>query len=209
MDDMSWFVLGYAAGKKKGGGGVQSSRLSIEGIKKLKTVGTLSFGSVVYEIKEPFKFFGGVCSNVSTSNYYGLIEDTWWNSVVVNGKVACLSYGPSACDTTRWSNHYYEGTPYNIQYSKCSDFKLTGINYNKNSGKLWQTYPQFTYTVTNGYDDIVVEITNGSSNSFVPFYQTKDIFTNLIGYDYLEFVKSCYEEQIANINDGVVDIFEN
>ena len=196
MDDMALFVAGYYAGKKKCGISPAPSPLSLEGIKNLKTVATVTIGSFVFEIKEPTKLFAGAIST-SSSMGEGSLQTAWYSSVIVNDSVAYI--GSSGIDYDylawgKWGN-------YSTYYVSLSDFKITSVNLDEttSSNSLPTIKVNVEYKKSNGYDEYVVSVQNSSGWDTLSAYSSSDIkFTNLSEFDYYQFVKAYTEARSAN-----------
>lgn len=200
------FIAGYLLGLEEGGGSADQPLLSLEGINALKTLATLSFGDdVIFEIKEPQLFFpGGVISGVSTDNDYGTWEVGWFSSAVVNNMVASLSYSSIATNSIEWGRFYPGDVDYDTHFYRRENFAAKSINYSKTSGQLPTISLTFSYNTVTGYDDVIFDTYSETASGMIRFYEKRNIFTNLRGADYLQFVKSCYSAVISN--DGAVNI---
>ena len=145
MDDMALFVAGYYAGKKKGG--ASPSPLSLEGIKALKTLATVTVGNFVIEIKEPKMFYGGKITTYFdvTDFKSGQYTSGWFASAIVNDVMAAVSGYPHAYEKIYWGDYEESGKKYSTEYQKCSDFSVTGINLNSNNYRLPNMTVSFSY----------------------------------------------------------------
>ena len=172
------------------------SPLSLEGIKNLKTVATVTIGSFVFEIKEPTKLFAGAIST-SSSMGEGSLQTAWYSSVIVNDSVAYI--GSSGIDYDylawgKWGN-------YSTYYVSLSDFKITSVNLDETTFN--DTLPVIKvnaeYKKSNGYDEYVVSVQNSSGWDTLSAYSASNIkFTNLSDFDYYQFVKAYVEARSAN-----------
>ena len=191
------FIAGYLLGLGQGSPPVPTpSPLSLEGIKNLKTVATVTIGSFVFEIKEPTKLFAGAIST-SSSMGEGSLQTAWYSSVIVNDSVAYI--GSSGIDYDylawgKWGN-------YSTYYVSLSDFKIMSVNLDEttSSNSLPTIKVNVEYKKSNGYDEYVVSVQNSSGWDTLSAYSSSDIkFTNLSEFDYYQFVKAYTEARSAN-----------
>ena len=199
MDDMALFVAGYYAGKKKGG--ASPSPLSLEGIKALKTLATVTVGNFVIEIKEPKMFYGGKLEayyNV-TAFKSGRWENGWFTSAIINDSLAVVSGYPHAYEKIYWGDYEESGKKYSTEYQKCSDFSVTGINLNSNNYRLPNMTVSFSYKQSKFYDGVFISGYTNTSGSAVDFYaDSTPVIHNFSIDEYFDFVRSYCEAAAAN-----------
>lgn len=193
------FIAGYLLGLEEGGINPSASKCSLDGIKSLKTLGTITFGNIVCEVKEPYQFTSGYVSVDSSSN---TVRQAYKASVVINGTVAGYSYYDYVfTDVTTYRN---DGSIYT---EKCTDFKLTDIGYSGSANYIFNIVPRYECLGT--YHDSADDWTSTSTTSgsgCVYFNYDRDIFTNLGTEEYAAFAATCSNEMKAN--SPVVNIFE-
>ena len=86
------------------------SPLSLEGIKNLKTVATVTIGSFVFEIKEPKLFYSAA---LHLLNDGAVAETAWMPSVVVNDSIAYVSSNSvGTYEYFAWGNYTDNGNKY-------------------------------------------------------------------------------------------------
>ena len=210
MDDMALFVAGYYAGKKKGGISPATSPLSLEGIKNLKTVATVTIGSFVFEIKEPKLFYSPA---LHLLNDGAVAETAWMPSVVVNDSIAYVSSNTvGAYEYFAWGNYTDNGNKYSMYFQTCSDFVANSVKFYYNGYEVVPTdrLPiidvNMSCKVSSGYDGIVMSTWNSSGTAYIEAQYTDDVkFTNLSLNDYYNFIKSYCEA--AATNEPVINIY--
>ena len=202
------FIAGYILGLEDGGG-ANIQPLSLEGIKNLKTLATVTIGSYVFEIKEPRQYYGG---SMRVETYYeyksGYYEIGWFVPVVVtNGvnSIAAVSNNLLVYDQIQWGNFTVDGVNYSTQFINYKDFKVNTITVNKQSSSLPYLTIKIKSTKTQGYDGIVTQTTTPTYDSYFDFkYISLPTFTDLSVEQYYDFVKSYLE--IAAVNEPVIEI---
>ena len=169
------------------------SPLSLEGIRSLKTVATVTVGGFVFEIKEPKKLFAGAIST-SSSMGEGSLQTAWYSSVIVNDSVAYIGSRGIDYDYLAWG----KWGNYSTYYNSLSDFKITSVNLDEttSSNSLPTIKVNAEYKKSNEY---VVSVQNTSGWDTLSAYSPSNIkFTNLSGFDYYQFVKAYTEARSAN-----------
>lgn len=193
------FIAGYLLGLEEGGINPSASKCSLDGIKSLKTLGTITFGSIVCEVKEPYQFTSGYVNVNSSGN---TVHQAYKASVIVNDMVAAYSYYDYVfTDVTTYRN---DGSIYT---ERLTDFKLTDIGYEGSANYIFNIIPFYTCSYTT-YDS-AYESTSSfsqSGNSCVYFQYDRDIFTNLGTKEYAAFAATC--SNAMKSNSPVVNIFE-
>lgn len=188
-----------------GGGSPATSLLSLEGIKALKTLATMTIGDFVFEFKEPKIFYAG--SIGITSNGDGM-NSAWLASEVINNSVAVVSSGGIATEYFAWGDWTdYDGTHHSTTFTSYSDFKVTKIQpyleFYKNS--LPFTVIDFSCKMSQGFDGIVEYTNSSTSSGSLGGYSSDHIkFTNLSTEGYREFIKSYCAA--AAVNTPVIKI---
>ena len=178
------------------------SPLSLEGIRSLKTVATVTIGGFVFEIKEPKKLFAGAIST-SSSMGEGSLQTAWYSSVIVSDSVAYIGSRGIDYDYLAWG----KWGNYSTYYNSLSDFEITSVNLDEttSSNSLPTIKVNVEYKKSNGYDEYVISVQNSSGWDTLSAYSPSDIkFTNLSDYDYYQFVKSYVEAR--STNEPVVNI---
>lgn len=191
------------------GSGGSAEPLSLEGIKKLRTLATVTIGSYVFEIKEPRQYYGG---SMRVETYYeyksGYYDVGWFVPVfVTNGvnSIAAVSSNLLVYDTLQWGNFTVDGVNYSTQFYNYKDFKVTTITVNKQSSSLPNLTIKIKSTKTQGYDGIVTQTTTPIYDSYFDFkYISLPTFTDLSVKQYYDFIKSYLE--IDAVNEPVIEI---
>ena len=182
-----------------GGVNPSTSKCSLDGIKSLKTLGTITFGGIVCEVKEPYQFTSGY---VYVDSSYNTVRQAYKASVIVNDMVAAYSYYDYIfTDVTTYRN---DGSIYT---ERLTDFKLTDIGYEGSANYIFNIIPFYTCYYTT--HDSAYESTSSfstSGNSCVYFQYDRDIFTNLGTREYAEFAATCSNEM--KHNRPVINIFK-
>ena len=182
-----------------GGANPSASKCSLDGIKSLKTLGTITFGSIVCEVKEPYQFTSGYVSVNSSDN---AVYQAYKTSVVVNDTVAAYSYYDYAfTDVTTYRN---DGSIYT---ERLTGFKLTDISYSGSANHIFDIVPFYTcfYTIYDSAYESTSSFSKSGSSS-VYFQYDRDIFTNLGIKEYAAFAATCSNEM--KHNTPVINIFE-
>ena len=172
------------------------SPLSLEGIRSLKTVATVTVGGFVFEIKEPKKLFAGAIST-SSSMGEGSLQTAWYSSVIVNDSVAYIGSRGIDYDYLAWG----KWGNYSTYYNSLSDFVITSVNLDEttSNGGLPTIKVNVEYKISNGYDEYVISVQNSSGWDTLSAYSSSNIkFTNLSEFDYYQFVKAYTEARSAN-----------
>ncbi|MBQ5334063.1 MAG: hypothetical protein J6K92_12525 [Oscillospiraceae bacterium] len=198
MDDMALFAAGYYAGKKKGG--ASPSPLSLEGIKNLKTLATVTIGSFVFEIKEPKLFYSPALNLISGG---AAAQTAWMPSVVVNDSIAYISSGTAGGhEYFAWGSYTdNDGNNHSTYFQNCSDFIINDVGFYGGvpTDRLPNISVEISCKVSSGYDGIVMSTWNSSSTAYIDAQYTDDVkFTNLSLNDYYNFMRSYCEAAAAN-----------
>lgn len=190
------------------------SPLSLEGIKGLKTLATVTVGSFVWEIKEPKILYAGRIRGY-TGTYdgktydYQQIEYPWWPSAVLNGVVAKVG-DYYIYDYFRYGELIGpDGNSHSRYITKYSNFRISDPSdvFRSVQNTLYG-FPQFTvifgYTYEDGFDDDIHSY-DSSSNFVIDFGSIlSPCFTSLSESEYLSMAKSYYEA--AKVNEPVINI---
>ena len=205
------FIAGYLLGLGQGSSPPvpTPSPLSLEGIKSLKTVATVTVGDFLFEIKEPYMFFSGKINYVSPNASFdkGIYENFWYASVVINDRFAAVSSDYIYRYYLSWDDHSYDGQKYSTYFNSASNFAISNVvlDNQASSGGLPKIDVSCNYDLLSGYDDMVTDRGKGSGSAGIyPYYSDPPCFTDLDRYEYFNFVKA-YLKAAAE-NEPVINI---
>lgn len=213
------FIAGYLLGLGQGGTPPtpEPTPLSLEGIKALRTLATVTIGDYVFEIKEPAMLYSG-----RMETYYNVLHESgfksgqyrikWISSAVVNGQIAAIQPYGIAENSIFWGSYDVAPDPlFPSEYIICSrlynyysDFRVESVSPSVYQYHLPTISIKYACTYTSWYDDHVASSSSDASFSTnLEFYaSTPSVIHNLSVDEYFDFVND-YCENSAGISPVV------